>query len=608
LAKVLNPIATRGGPWAKGARPIGQIRDWVSRTPILGFFAVAATLLVAESVGAWHLTEWFPALNPVEPLIESALNLGLVLPVLLFLFILPSARNIRQREAAEAALRAEHEELAFRVQERTAELEDSNRRLREEFDRRQSAQRAIEFQASLLDAVEQAVVALDGDGRILYSNRFAGDLYGWKTAAIEGRHLADILTFVRSDGRRLDERSHCKLRTGWSGEAEAVRSGDFRLPVYLAWSPFPAGAQGCVCVSFDISESKAAREALRDSEEKYSSLVESSPTGVFIYQDERLRFVNPRFAQLLEYPRDDLLRGDPWRLIHPAQREVVAEFARKRAAQEPVPDEYECQLLTRSGQVRWVAMRNTLIRYRGGSAILGNVQDVTERKRMEKEVHLLSARLLGVQEEERRRLARDLHDSLGQKLTGIKFLIEASLGQPWPNERRSGVARLRELIPTIQDAVEEVRRISTELRPSILDDLGLLPTMRWHLREFEKAHPGLVVEQRLGAVESQVPDGLRTPIYRILQEAANNVAKHSVASRMVVGLGTVEGRLRLWVQDDGVGFDPKALFGESGIGGIGVGSMRERAELTGGAFGIRASPGAGTTIWAEWPLDAPLSA
>lgn len=606
LIKTPKSSPSCANPGTPAERTNGQLRDWVSGSPILAFVVVAAVLLTIESVSAWRLIEWYPALKPVEPLIETVLDLGVVLPLLLFLFVLPGIRNLRQREVAEAALRGEREKLALRVHERTAELEDSNRRLREEIDRGESARRAIEFQASLLDAVEQAVVALDSEGRILYSNRFAGDLYGWQGGETRGRRVTDILTFLQPDGSPLTDRARRELGTSWSGEVEAVRRDGSRLPVYLAWSPLIGDEPGCVCVSFDITESKAAREALRDSEEKYSSLVESSPTGIFIFQKDRFRFVNPRFAQLLEYGRDHLLEVAPWLLVHPDQRAAVAEIARKRAAGEPVPEEYECRLLTRTGEARWVAMRITLIRYEGAPAILGNVQDVTERRRMEMEVHQLSARLLGVQEEERRRLARDLHDSLGQKLTGVKFLIEAALGQPWPEERRSGMARLRALVSTIQDAVEEVRRISTELRPSILDDLGLLPTMAWHLREFERAHPGFVVEQRLDVTESEVPDRLRTPIYRVLQEATNNVAKHSGTSRMLVGLERDDGRLCLSVQDDGVGFDPEASAVRAGGNrGIGMGSMRERAELTGGIFSVRSSPGSGTTVRAEWPLSPP---
>ncbi len=226
---------------------------------------------------------------------------------------------------------------------------------------------------------------------------------------------------------------------------------------------------------------------------------------------------------------------------------------------------------------------------------------------METKLHQLSARLLTIQEDERRRVARDLHDSVGQTLTGIKFMVEAALVGPWPDAGRPGLEGLRSLVPTIQDAVEEVRRISTELRPSILDDLGLLPTIAWYVREFEKLHPGLDVSQQIRVSESDVPDTLRTPIFRILQEATNNVAKHSGAGRLEIALDDRAGGLRLRVQDDGLGFDPGALPVEGGNGGSGLSSMRERTELSGGVFSLRAAPGTGTTIEAEWRLDPPLS-
>jgi signal transduction histidine kinase len=181
------------------------------------------------------------------------------------------------------------------------------------------------------------------------------------------------------------------------------------------------------------------------------------------------------------------------------------------------------------------------------------------------------------------------------------------LGGPWPEDRQPGMERLRSLVPTIQDAVEEVRRISTELRPSILDDLGLLPTLAWYFREFEKAHPRLAVEQQLQVTETDVPVALRTAIFRIVQEATNNAAKHSGARRLVIMLGDGGRRLTLRVQDDGIGFNPEALPVAGGNGGSGLSSMRERTELSGGVFSLRAAPGAGTAIEAEWPLDAPVS-
>jgi signal transduction histidine kinase len=213
---------------------------------------------------------------------------------------------------------------------------------------------------------------------------------------------------------------------------------------------------------------------------------------------------------------------------------------------------------------------------------------------------------LTIQEEERRRVARDLHDSVGQKLSGIKFMVEAALGAPWPDERRSGIEQLRSLIPTIQDAVEEVRCISTALRPSILDDLGLLPTIDWHFREFGKMCPDIRVEKRLEVRETDVPAGLRTPIFRILQEASNNVAKHSRATHLNISLKVKGDSLFLRVHDDGIGFE-QAATQQADLGGSGLSSMRERVELSGGSFSMSSVPDEGTTLEASWSLSGRLS-
>jgi len=603
-----SEISRRKHPGVASSGLVTAFQDRVIREPVIAFFLVAGVLGLAESVSVHALFDWWPVLKQFEPLIETALSLIIALPLFLFLFVLPSARNLRRREAAERALRAQQEVLEARVRERTAELEESSSRLMRESEDRRRAQHSVELQARLLDAVEQSVMATDREGRILYWNRFAEGLYGWKTSEAKGRVLRDLVGFTQSDGQPLDLMDPACGDGSWTGEVEAVGRDGLRFPAYLSCSRIGGEADGRLLLSFDLTKLKRAEEALRESEAKYSNLVERAPTGVFLYQDDKLLFVNPSFAELLDYPRSELLDREPWRLVHPKDRDWVAEIARKRAAGEEVPEEYRCRLITRSGEVRWVEMRNTRIRHQGRAATLGNVQDVTDRRRMEEQLHQLSARLLTIQEDERRRVARDLHDSLGQRLTGVKFLIEASLGAPWPEERRRSWGQMRTLIPMIQEAVEEVRRISTDLRPSILDDLGLLPTIAWHLREFEKLHPGIAVEQQVGVEESEVPDTLRTPIFRVLQEASNNVAKHSGGARMVVGLETEKGRLRLWIGDDGVGLDPEVQGRGQGDGGIGLGSMRERVELSGGSFSVSSAPGGGTTVWADWPLEPAVSA
>ncbi|MFZ0788960.1 MAG: PAS domain-containing protein, partial [Chromatiaceae bacterium] len=154
-------------------RPTGYRRNGIPATSIGGFVVAAAALLVATPLGTWVLVRWFPALAPAEALIESALNIGVVLPLLLFLFVLPGARNLRQRQAAEGALRAERQDLALRVHERTAELEESNRRLREEVEVRQAAQGAVresEEQYSILVESLPTGVFIFRNDRLLFVN------------------------------------------------------------------------------------------------------------------------------------------------------------------------------------------------------------------------------------------------------------------------------------------------------------------------------------------------------------------------------------------------------------------------------------------------------
>ena len=588
------------------AKAFAAIRQWVASTPIGAFVAVSATLLLAESISLHAFFERWPSLALVESAVETAVNLAIVLPVVVFLIVLPSARNLRSREAAEAALRQEREALDRRVHERTAELEAANTRLRTAMEEWRNARQAIEFQARLLDAVEQAVIATDGGGRIQYWNRYAEVLYGWSATEVCGRRVREVVTLIDADGRSVDPQRLCRADGSWSGEVEATGRAERRFPAYLACSRLPMAGDEHVLVSFDLSPLKQAEAARRDTEATYSNLVENAPTGVCICQGGRLVFVNPKFAELLGYSRTALLRVPLAQVVYPEDRAWVDWVSGEQTDGDPSPEDYQGRLLTRSGEIRWAEMRSARIRHRGEPAILVNVQDVTERKRLEEQLHELSARLMTVQEEERRRVARDLHDSLGQKLTGIKFLIEASLGAPWPEEHGSVVGQLRGVIPAIQDIVEEVRRIATELHPSILDDLGLLPTIAWYLREFGKAHPELTIDQQLESSDADIPPPLRTPIYRVLQEATNNIAKHGRASRITVDLVTRDGKLRLRISDNGVGFAPAALRTEPG--GIGMRSMRERVELSGGKFSASSAPGRGTTIVAEWSLEAVVSA
>lgn len=224
----------------------------------------------------------------------------------------------------------------------------------------------------------------------------------------------------------------------------------------------------------------------------------------------------------------------------------------------------------------------------------------TELRRSEARLRQVSSELLNAQENERKRISREIHDSIGQCLNAIKYRLEDTLLR---ESRAEMEERLRNLVPIVQEAVEETRRIQTALRPPILDDLGILATLNWFLREFQNTYRGIKVHRTFAVAEEEIPEALKTVIYRVTQEALNNVAKHSRAKRVSLSLERGAEGLELSIRDNGVGFEPAFVAGEEGERkGMGMTSMRERVALSGGTFSVVSAPGAGTTVTASWQM------
>ncbi len=229
-----------------------------------------------------------------------------------------------------------------------------------------------------------------------------------------------------------------------------------------------------------------------------------------------------------------------------------------------------------------------------------NLED--ELRESEKRLRLLSSELLSIQENERRRIALEVHDSLGQSLNAIKFKVENTLHEM---EKRNdpSTRSIRELIPVIQESIDEARRLQMDLRPPMLDDLGIMATFSWFCRQFQKTYADIQIEIQTNIDEDAVPKPLNIAIYRILQEAMNNIAKHSKASLVSLSLKKGDGRIALMIQDNGQGFD---LSGKASVEwpgrGLGLTSMQERAKLSGGFFSIESVKNKGTTIQVSWSV------
>jgi signal transduction histidine kinase len=230
-------------------------------------------------------------------------------------------------------------------------------------------------------------------------------------------------------------------------------------------------------------------------------------------------------------------------------------------------------------------------------------KDISLRKQMERELeasqkHLreLSRKSIEALESDRRTTAKELHDGIGASLAAIKFRLEGIV-EEIAQKPQQAAASVVETIAYLQDAIKETRQISAKLRPTMLDDLGLLSTITWYTRQFSQQFGNIQLKTQIEVREKEIPETLKIVIYRVLQESLHNAAKHSEAPEIYIGLKTDRHQIVLEVADNGCGFDvSKTLGRHDPLSGYGLSSMIERAEIVGGSLTIDSSPGRGTRI------------
>jgi PAS domain S-box-containing protein len=364
----------------------------------------------------------------------------------------------------------------------------------------------------------------------------------------------------------------------------------------------------------EVKDRRQAEEALAEAKQRYRTVADFTYDWEYWLGPERkLLYVSPSCERITGYGPEEFLMKDYGQLInivHPDDRKavqahIVEEFDSDEACH------VDFRIITRSGETRWISHYCQPVSGSDGERLgrrAGN-RDITERKegeeallKSEMQLRRLSTQLLKVQESERKRIAGDLHDGIGQSLSAIKFGVETVVDRLKDETALSTVDTLQSLVPMLQDAIEDVRKTVMNLRPSMLDDLGVLATISWFVRQFQTVYSGIRVEEQIGVKETDIPEALKTNIFRVLQEAANNIAKHSHADRVSISLKEEEGSLEVVIEDNGRGFDPDRVLETEDIEtGFGITSMKERTELSGGSFSIESKEGVGTTIRAVWP-------
>jgi signal transduction histidine kinase len=345
----------------------------------------------------------------------------------------------------------------------------------------------------------------------------------------------------------------------------------------------------------EIQESDALEEDLLLERAKFKVILDHMPTGVVIIgPDDAIQYINPALER--EFGPVD---GRPCHQYFNGV-EAACDWCPGAVVRKGLSVRWEWA--SPSNGRTYEVYSTPIPGVDGKVPVLEIFHDITDRTRSERalresegRLREMSARLMTIQEDGRKLFAREIHDGLGQMLASIKFKLESGARPGEPGSASVGVQAA--VLAMVREAIEEVRRLQMDLRPPMLDDLGILATLTWFTREFFSVYARIRCENRLAVREEDVPAPLKTPIFRIAQEALNNVAKHSRADHCLLSLMRTGGGLALEIADDGAGFDTGAV--KAGFGLIG---MKERAELSGGSLTVDSAPGRGTRIGARWPV------
>jgi two-component system sensor histidine kinase UhpB len=334
---------------------------------------------------------------------------------------------------------------------------------------------------------------------------------------------------------------------------------------------------------------RKAQEALRQNETKLSVVLEQMPCILWT-TDTNLNLTSLMGAGLKAF------KFDPSNYIGKPMTEILEitghVIAAQRQALEEIPTTFEIAV---GGQALYCFVQPLLDADGSVTGVIGLALDVTDKKHAEIELRSLSHKLVASQENERRNIARELHDQIGQSLTVLKLMI-GQAGRSTP-EKVGPV--LGEALGVVSELIQQVREMSLKLRPSMLDDLGLLPTLLWHFEKFSK-QSGVRINFVHDGLERTLTPEINTAAYRIVQEALTNIARYAGVNEANILVRADEKALYIEIEDRGSGFDRAKLAANTSTG---ISGMRERVHLLGGKLDIETHPGKGTCLTVQIPLQ-----
>lgn len=492
---------------------------------------------------------------------------------------------------------------------------------------RRKAEELRSLMGSIVESSDDAIIGETLEGTITSWNSGAQRIYGYSAEEAVGKPITILVPPERPDeiAGILE-----KIRRGESVdhyETVRIKKDGARIHVSVTVSPIRDATRvvvGASIIARDITESKRTGEALRESEQRFRSCFEDASIGMALVGiDGRWLRANRSLCGIVGYPQEELSKLTFQDITHPDDLEVDLRYVRRLLAGEIPTYQTEKRYFHKLGHEVWVLLNVSLMSAAGGEPLyfIAQIQDITERKRAEEEVRRLNEtleeqvafrtaqlvdrerrlkdlvdKLLTAQEDERRRVAYEVHDGPAQLATAVYQHLQA-----FADEHPVGEGKLDRTLALAQRTVRELRHVIEGLRPSELDAYGLAAAVRSRVDEMRAEGWWIDHEEDLG--EGRLSPKIETTLYRVAQEALNNVRKHAETTRARVTLRRLPGRVRLEVEDEGLGFDLSAVSRSNGLGErVGLSSMSERVALLGGKLEITSKPGRGTSLVAEAPL------
>jgi PAS domain S-box-containing protein len=498
--------------------------------------------------------------------------------------------------------------LVIRNERKKIKAEEEVVRWQETMAERKKAEEALELERNklkgILDSMSDGVYIVNQQYEVLYTNPLIETAYG----AVSGRKCHDYLHDLP------EPCSWCKMEEVFAGnqvrwEWQSPGTGRtydlFDTPI-----PGPSGAPCKLQFIRDVSDWKRAERELRRSEKRYRLLVETMSDGLGVQDEHGLwTYVNDRFCEMLGYLKEEMTGRSVTDFLQEADQAIYKEQVSKRRKGEVAS--YELSWLKKGGEsictlVSPKPIFNGRGEFKGSFAV---VTGITERKQAEealkaseKQLRFLSSQLLTAQETERKRISRELHDELGQSLTVMKLrlnYIEKNL-----NAEQAELRQECEYgVQYIDQVIENIRRLSRDLSPTILEDFGLSAALRWLINNFARSYTIKVVLNMID-VDTLLPRDAHVVVYRTVQEALTNVGRHSRAGKVSISIREEIGAVRFSIEDDGTGFDARVTEakGPEG-GGLGLATMRGRVQMVGGVLSTWSEEGKGTRITLSIPIE-----